>query len=739
MKKVRFSTIIALVAVIGFFLTGCPPGPEPDPTHVHEWGEWTQTKAPTCTTAGVEMRVCSLNSQHTETRAGAAIDPNAHEWGNWTQTKAATATEDGEQTRACTLNAAHTDTQPIIALNHVHDWGNWTVTTHATCTAPGVETRTCTLNANHTETQAIAIDPNAHSWGAWVITTAATETQDGEETRTCAYNPNHIDTNALAALNHTHNWGAWEITTPPTCTEKGEKERVCESNSNHKDYDDIDPTGHDQGEWYTTLPATCVATGTKQLRCTIDNAVLEIESIAIDPNAHNYNYVQTTAPTCSAKGIDTGTCTHNATHTTTREGAAIDPNAHDYGNWTQTIAPTETTDGEETRTCSHNNSHTETRTIPQIPITNTTDFTTILTSLPTNAANTPYTIVLNISDLTDVASAITDSGKYVSLDLSDSTFTSIGDAAFANCREFLTGITIPNTVKSIGWAAFNSCTRLTSIIIPDSVTSIAIAAFDGCNGLISINIPSSVTSIGSSAFRCSSLTTIDVANDNAQYSSENGILYNKNKTSLIQCPGGKTGIVTIPSSVTSIGNSAFDSCTSLTSIIIPDSVTNIRIGTGYAFSYCENLISINVSSSNITYSSEDGVLYNKDKTILYQYPPGKTGNFSMPDSVTQIYNSSFLSCTKLTGITIPNSVTNIGQQAFRECSSLTSITIPSSVTSIVSTAFSVCYNLASVTFEGTVSDLQDYAFQGDLISVYSGPGTYTTSEPGYYATWTKQQ
>jgi len=127
-------------------------------------------------------------------------------------------------------------------------------------------------------------------------------------------------------------------------------------------------------------------------------------------------------------------------------------------------------------------------------------------------------------------------------------------------------------VTSIGQEAFLMCTNLTSITIPNSITNIGKGAFFGCTGLTSITIPASVTSIGDRVFLDStSLAAINVDAGNTNYSSEQGILYNKDKTLLIQYPGGKTGAFTIPNSVTDIGRySAFKGCTSLTSINIPN-------------------------------------------------------------------------------------------------------------------------------------------------------------------------
>jgi hypothetical protein len=225
------------------------------------------------------------------------------------------------------------------------------------------------------------------------------------------------------------------------------------------------------------------------------------------------------------------------------------------------------------------------------------------------------------------------------------------------------------------------------------MTTIGYRAFSR-TGLTSITIPGNVFKIECSAFQGTALTSITVAADNSHYSFEDGALFNKDKTVLLRyLPSRQSASYTIPGSVKTIKDQAFGGFAGLTSIM--------------------------VAIDNAHYSSIDGVLFNKDKTVLIRYPAGKQGAYTIPDGVKTIGSGAFSGCGRLTSVTIPNSVTSIEEFAFSFCTGLTSITIPNSIISIGSSAFWYCTNLIFITIPSSVMSIESSAFGGRPSSLKS--------------------
>ncbi len=258
-----------------------------------------------------------------------------------------------------------------------------------------------------------------------------------------------------------------------------------------------------------------------------------------------------------------------------------------------------------------------------------------------------------------------------------------------------------------------------------TVTAIADYAFSGCSKITDITIPNTVSCIGIAPFyMCYRLEEIILEQGNNSYSVIDGVLFNKSCSTLISCPATKSGVYTIPDSVTSvekyafyacsalseivitnnvkeIKSNAFASCSSLNKIIIPDNVINIG---DYAFDYCTNLSDITISNN-----------------------------------ITRIEEYAFYKCA-ITEIDIPDSVVYIGGQAFGQCSKLTSITIPTDIEQIENSTFYNCQSLKSVIFSGNIPDIDDeyYAFTGtpdDLVIYYNEGAKNSTTSSWLNKSW----
>ena len=341
-------------------------------------------------------------------------------------------------------------------------------------------------------------------------------------------------------------------------------------------------------------------------------------------------------------------------------------------------------------------------------------------------------------------------------------------------------VVIPSGVTVIDSRAFADRDGLTKVTIPAGVGIIGLEAFYGCDGLVDVAIPGSVTVIGERAFAtCSRLMNISVETGNKVYSSRNGMLLTKDGTFLIQ---GVNGEVEFPPCVRMIGTQAFEGCSGLTRLVIPESVTNIA---SRAFAYYRGLTDVMIPDdiqfvgddafgncgrlANVTMpvclversgyfgsAPRAGNVFNstgienatlaEGATCIGAYALAWTFNdktvpahVTIPNSVTSICNGAFWYCPGLKSVTIPESVISIGRDAFYDCGGLTEVTIPNSVTNIEAEAFPHCTHLGSVTvpacvlevglsdvFSGTTSITNVVLAEGVQNVAHDALGTYPT-------------
>ena len=304
--------------------------------------------------------------------------------------------------------------------------------------------------------------------------------------------------------------------------------------------------------------------------------------------------------------------------------------------------------------------------------------------------------------------------------------------------------------------SFRNCQWLKSLAIPNSVNSIGAFAFSNCTNLFSMNIPQGISGIGYSAFsNCSALTEINVADENADYCSLDGVLFDKERKTLIQYPIGNSrtdyqmpnGIIEIgsssfcgcknlssiiiPNGVTLIRDDAFKECLKLTEISIPESVTDIGL---WVFNYCNNLTSINVSPDNLEYSSLDGVLFDKNMRELIQYPIGNSRtSYTIPSNVI-CSNNAFAGCGNLISIDVSRDNMNycsVDGVLFDKTqkiliqypigNSRTSYSVNDSIHTIGLSSFSNCQNLTSIIFGNGLQQIRSGSFKGcfHLSEIYS--------------------
>ena len=353
--------------------------------------------------------------------------------------------------------------------------------------------------------------------------------------------------------------------------------------------------------------------------------------------------------------------------------------------------------------------------------------------------------------------------ELVSVKFPASGLTQIGENAFGYCQK-LELSALPEGLIRIGRSAFTDCDKLSLVTFPESLEEIGEQGFFQCQNLLSVTIPAGVKKIGAAAFSgCRNLEAVTVDGRNTEYVSENGVLFDKNKTVLMLHPAKRPWTkYDIPSSVKKIDKGAFNGCHNLTTVTIPNGLTSIE---ERAFTYCSYLSSLAIPASvtniaegaifgcwyfegctvaleNNHYKSVNGVLFNHDQTTLLVYPKNHgVTEYVIPAGVKRIGELAFFSNddltsvkfpaglkeigewafqnTKLTSVSLPAGFTKISGQAFRNCPNLTSVRLPAEVTEIGLSAFIGCKNLKKLTVKmETPPDIQyNEPFEGDLSKI----------------------
>lgn len=299
-------------------------------------------------------------------------------------------------------------------------------------------------------------------------------------------------------------------------------------------------------------------------------------------------------------------------------------------------------------------------------------------------------------------------GEIQSIYLSDG-ITTIADNAFVFCRLARYAV-IPEGVTKIGRQAFAFNENLQQIVLPESLDTLDWMAFEDCNSLTKVRIPANVRVADSAFSECSALEEYQVSEDNPAFSAQDGVLFDKELTTLLAYPEAKKDTAyAIPETVTTIKKDAFKNCDQLTSISIPASVASIE---NAAIMDCSALETVTVAAENSVYCSREGVLYEKDGTMLLLYPAARAGErYEIPDAVTTIASGAFCG-SKLVTINIPDSVQSIGYSAFMNCSQLASIHLPDGLTEIPDSMLSGCISLTEIEIPSSVTRIGFLSMSG---------------------------
>jgi hypothetical protein len=642
----------------------------------HTVDEWVQTKAPTCTEAGVESGACTT-CKEIQIRY---LNVIPHTEGEWMIDREPTCTADGNKHQICNVCGTTINTESIAASGHVN--GEWVVDHDPTCVEAGSKHNECLVC--HVILEVATIPILEHNLSNGVCTMCGQKISKGLK----------------FTLNE--DGESYRVTGIGTCTDK-----------------DITVPSIYNGKPVTRVGARAFANCTSITSITFPTSVTIIDE-RVFLSCTSLKSVEIPSSVISIGEYAFGICDSLTNITVSADNEyyrSIDGNLYSEDGrtlirYTQGKKDTSFTIPDSV-TIIGDGAINRCPFLISIEIPNGVtsigsaafEHCTSLSSIeiPNGVITIGGNAFAHCASLGSVVipDSVTEIGLSAFYDCSSLTelvlgngITSIPGArglvgVFNNCRSLIS-VTFGNNLKSIGENAFQYCTSLTSITIPDSVTSIGVNAFQGCTSLTCVTIGNSMKSIADNAFNNSiSLESIEVDENNAYYKSIDGHLYSKDGATLVKYATGKKDMsFAIPEGVTSIGGYAFSYCSALTKITIPNTVKRINT---FAFYRCTLLTNIMIPDSVISIASHAFCDCRSLASII------------IPDSVTSIGDFAFKDCTSLTDIVIPNSLKSIEEYVFRGCTSLTSITIPASVTSIGDSAFYYCYSLIEVCNQSTLN------------------------------------
>lgn len=737
-----------------------------EPQKEISWGEWVTTLNATCEEDGEEMRTSLTDPNLTETRA---IPATGHSWGEWDRVSEPTCTVEGYKKRVCAYDETHIDYEKISALGH--RWSIWETVVEPTCLLSGYETRTCLRDENHTDYR--VLEALGHDWTGYVVTTPPTCTEAGEETKYCRNCNEHTQTDTVYALGH--DWSEWVVTTQPTETEEGEETRVCRNDKTHTETRVVAPTGSEG------LRYTLNAAGT-DYAVACDYAVSPKGTVYI-PATYNGLPVTTIGSSgffcCNdikrivflgnnLRFVRTNAFAHCESLISVEfpEGLEqIQPYVfYKCGSLKSVSFPASVTCLGKT-SASSSIYHGLFRECPLIESITVADGNPVykmesgcLIDKATNqlVAGTPNAVI-------------------------PQTVTSIEVYAFYG--QGIKSVAIPAGVQKIGMYAFENCTQLSSVTLAEGsvLTSIGGYAFAGCDSLEAFEIPASVTSISATSFSGAGVDALTVAADNTVYFKDGNCIITRETNALVA--GGNSAVIpsfvtkifsnafrdrtmesiVIPEGVTSIGssafegcaslknvtfegmsaletlgNSAFEDCTSLTGIVLP---VGLRTIGDYAFENCTELLTVTFRSQDGTKSYTNSQL---ESIGSLAFRNSGLRAFVIPASVTDLAASAFY-CENLTSLSVQkgNTVYKVESGCLMEIETetvllmLNGAVIPKTAKEIKSSAFKI-YTDARIEIPSSVEKLADYVLEytkaGQTV-VIKGFASYAEADEAWGTSW----